>query len=465
MKPNDFRSLGLNDALLRVLKEMGFAEMTPVQAATLPVLLAGKDLIGQSKTGSGKTAAFVIPLLQKITIADVQPQALILCPTRELCDQVLRECQKFSKYFPKLHIVSLVGGQPYPPQENALLKGVHLIVGTPGRTLEHLKNGMVNVSKLKTLVLDEADRLLEEGFAEEMQAIIQELPAQRQTVFFSATFPESMAELSQRHQNKAERITIQDLAQNSVMIEQHLYAAEKSQKLETLVQILLRHPSMCTLIFCRTKALVAEIGKMLAQAKVSSQVLHADLPQAERDRTTALFRNGSLRILVATDVAARGLDIDTLELVINVDLPASSDIYIHRIGRTGRAGRTGTAVSIATDYEVDIVAGIETATGVKMHRQTIESANTSGLGSDFQKTLMKSIQISAGRAEKLKPEEILAALTSGAQPLLKSEIGKIEIQDRLSYVAITPSKAESALNKLRNTKFKTPKIKMTLILG
>lgn len=368
LKPTDFRSLGLVEPLLRVIKEMGFSEMTPIQAAGIPLLLAGKDLIGQSKTGSGKTATFVLPLLQKIRINEMQPQALILCPTRELCDQVLKECQKYSKYLLKLRTVALVGGQPYPPQENALKNGAHLIVGTPGRTLEHFKNGKVKSGKLKMLVLDEADRLLEEGFTEEMKAIIEHLPLERQTIFFSATFPESMEDLSRLYQKNAERLTITELAKESPMIEQFVYAAEKPQKVEAFLHILKQHPSKCTLVFCRTKAMVDELGKVLAGLKVNSQVLHADLKQTERDRVTALFRQGRLQVLVATDVAARGLDIDTLELVINVDLPSSSDIYIHRIGRTGRAGRKGTAVSIATEYEVDILAGIEQATGVKMIR-------------------------------------------------------------------------------------------------
>jgi len=368
LKLNGFHSLNLSKSLVRVLEEVGFTEMTPIQAASIPPLLAGKDFIGQSKTGSGKTAAFVIPILQKIKPAVNQPQALILCPTRELCDQVLKECRKFSKHLQNIKTVALVGGQAYPPQEEALRNGVHLIVGTPGRTLEHLKSGKVKVAQLKTLVLDEADRLLEEGFAEEMKAIIEELPAQRQTIFFSATFPESMVDLSRQYQKNAERITIGISDESSPQIEQYVYSAEKPQKTDTLKSILKRHPSRCTVIFCRTKAAVAEIGKMLALAKVSSQILHADLKQVERDSAMALFRKGRLQVLVATDVAARGLDIDTLELVINFDLPSSPEIYIHRIGRTGRAGRKGTAVSIATAYEADLLLEIEKATGVKMIR-------------------------------------------------------------------------------------------------
>lgn len=463
MKTNDFRTLGLSEGLLRVIQEMGFAEMTPIQAASIPTLMAGRDLIGQSQTGSGKTAAFVIPILHKIKISLSQPQALILCPTRELCDQVLRECRKFSKSMPGFATVALVGGQPYPPQIQALQRGVHLIVGTPGRTLEHLKNSEVDLSQLSVLVLDEADRMLDEGFADEMTAIMDELPKRRQTIFFSATFPEGIEKLSQQYQKNAERVAIQADTQSSPSIEQYVYEAENPEKVQTLIKILQRHPSMCTLVFCRTKATVDEIGKLLAKSKVSVDVLHGDLEQNERDRATALFRNGSTRILVATDVAARGLDIDTLELVVNVDLPSSADIYTHRIGRTGRAGRKGTAVSISTAYEIVKVVEIEKATGVKMLRQPLGFNNQLGLGQEFQKTLMRTLQISGGRLDKLRPGDILGALTAQPEPLQAADIGKIEIHERYSYVAIRPFDADKALNKLRNSKIKGKKFKIFLL--
>jgi ATP-dependent RNA helicase DbpA len=365
---NLFSSLNLQDALVRALKNLNFKEMTPIQAACIPAIRTGRDLIAQSKTGSGKTAAFVIPSLEKIELAQISPQVLILCPTRELCDQVSKECVKFSKHFTNLKTVALTGGQPVPPQTAALLNGVHLIIGTPGRTLEHLRNGLIDVSRLKTLILDEADRLLEEGFADEMSAIIEALPKDRQTLFFSATFSVAMEELCQRYQKNAERITIKQLDTENPMIQQYLYAAEKPEKMAILSQILKKHSSNCTLIFCRTKLAVNEIGQMLSEAKISSRILHADLKQVDRDTAHTMFRDGRLQVLVATDVAARGLDIARLQLVINFDLPPNTDTYIHRIGRTGRAGRTGVAVSIRTDYEIPLVAEIEAATGVQMIR-------------------------------------------------------------------------------------------------
>jgi ATP-independent RNA helicase DbpA len=356
---------------MRVLSNLNFTNMTDVQAECIPAIQQGRDLIVQSKTGSGKTATFVIPALEKINLMYIQPQVLILCPTRELSDQVIKECLKFSKYFTDLKTIDLVGGKPSPPQVNALMHGVHLIVGTPGRTLELLRSGYIDVTMLKTLILDEADRLLEVGFSEEIKAIIDSLPTERQTLFFSATFPEGMTELSQQYQKNAERITIKERENSKWKIEQFVYAAEKTEKLTALKNILKKHPSNCTLIFCRTKMAVNEIGKMLNDLKISSRVLHADLQQTDRDSATTMFRNGKLQVLVATDVAARGLDIARLQLVINFDLPPSTDIYIHRIGRTGRAGKNGIAVSIATEYETQLVGEIESATGVKMIRDVL----------------------------------------------------------------------------------------------
>ena len=374
-----FQDLNLSNEIRQVISEIGFNQMTEIQSMCIPVLLTGGDLIGQSKTGSGKTAAFVIPILQKINVKNNHPQALILCPTRELCDQVLKQTQLFSKYIRDFKMAQLIGGRPMAEQNQALASGVHLIVGTPGRTLEHFKNHSFNAQNsvknlarnIKMIVLDEADRLLDDAFAEEITSIMDLLPKDRQNIFFSATFPEVMVDSIQKYMNNPAKITINDSENTKLQIEQYVYAAEKPQKMETLIQILKRHPSACTLIFCRTKLAVDEIGKRLKQQKMTCEILHADLKQIDRDATTQAFRSGKLQVLVATDVAARGIDIDILQLVINFDLPSSTEIYTHRIGRTGRAGRKGCAISIATEYEVELVAQIETATGVKMIRNKL----------------------------------------------------------------------------------------------
>ncbi|MCC6137333.1 MAG: ATP-dependent RNA helicase DbpA [Bdellovibrionaceae bacterium] len=444
-----FSSLSISPQLLRLIHEMGFTNMTPIQAASIPILMAGKDLVGQSQTGSGKTAAFIIPILEKIDVTSRYPQALILCPTRELCDQVLRECRKFAKAKPGVITLGLVGGQPMGQQAETLYRGAHLLVGTPGRTLDHFKNRNIFVQDLKTLVLDEADRMLDEGFADEMNAILDELPKDRQTVFFSATYPEAIASLSRQHQNNAEHIVIESDSKNKLHIDQYVYSAENSEKTETLFKILKNHPSACTLIFCRTKQAVNDIGVLLQDMGLSCDILHGDLEQPDRDRATALFRNGSVRILVATDVAARGLDIDSLELVINVDLPPNSEVYVHRIGRTGRAGRTGTAVSIATEYEVPYVAEIEELTGVKMRRQSFDEAATE-FPAIYKKPIMKTLMIAGGRKDKLRPGDILGALTALPKPLTRDDVGKIDTLDRASFVAIKYDLADEALTKLSN---------------
>lgn len=461
MKAKAFSSLPLSQSLLKLIAEMGFSEMTPIQAASIPLLLSGKDLVGQSQTGSGKTAAFIIPILEKIKVSDPFAQALILCPTRELCDQVLRECRKFSKAFPGLQTVALVGGQPYAQQLQALERGAQLIVGTPGRTLEHLNERNAQLDRLKIFVLDEADRMLEEGFTDELTAIIDQLPRERQTVFFSATFPEGVEVLSDRYQKNAERITIEQSLQNAPQIEQYVYACENPEKEETLLKILKSHPSHCTLIFCRMKTTVAQIGQRLAKNKVSCGVLHGDLEQVERDRVTTLFRNGSLRVLVATDVAARGLDIDTLELVVNMDMPSSTEIYVHRIGRTGRAGRKGTAVSIATEYEVPMVAEIEELTGVKMRRQAL--SEQADFPDEMHRSLNRTLYISGGKGNKLRPGDILGTLTAEPNAIAGKDVGKIEVHDRFSYVAIKTSEVDKALAKLQSSKIKGSKFKVHLL--
>ncbi len=367
-----FDNLSLHTEIMQVISERQYIKMTEVQSECIPLLLAGQDLIGQSKTGSGKTAAFVIPILQRIEIKNNIPQALILCPTRELCDQVLKQVQIFSKYMRDFKICQLIGGRPMAEQLQNLSAGVHLIVGTPGRTLEHFKNKNFKTENLKMVVLDEADRLLDDAFAEEIKSIMDLLPKSRQTIFFSATFPEGISELSQRYQNNPVRITVKDTDENKLKIDQFIYAAEKPEKIETLMLILKQHPSKSTLIFCRTKAAVDQIGERLKQEKITSAILHADLKQPVRDSATNAFRKGQIQVLVATDVAARGIDIDILQLVINFDLPSSVEIYIHRIGRTGRAGRNGVAVSLATEYETELVQQIEMATGVNMMRRQVE---------------------------------------------------------------------------------------------
>lgn len=456
----EFKSLSLSANALTVLAEQKFTEATPIQAQSIPILLSGRDLMGQSQTGSGKTLAFALPILEKLEIGLRIPQALILCPTRELCDQVVREIRRFGKFQQGLQVIALIGGQPHSPQRQALEQGAHVVVGTPGRVLDFLTRDEIPLTDLKTLVLDEADRMLDEGFAEEMEKILQALPRDRQTVLFSATFSDSIKALSAKHQRNPAEVTVEAASDSGLSIQQYVYSAENEHKLETFLRLLQQHPSACTLVFCRTKASVAEILEQLQKLKVSCAALHGDLEQSARDQVIALFRNGSLRILVATDVAARGLDIDHLELVVNFDLPPTPEVYVHRIGRTGRAGRKGTAVSMANEFETMKVIEIEKLTKVPMIRKPLGFKNQLGLPREFQSAPMKTIFIAGGRKDKLRPGDILGTLTAPPQELAGDDIGRIEIHPNHTFVAIKTHLADKVLDKLRRGKIKGAKFKV-----
>lgn len=460
MSSTDFSSLPLSADLLLVVQELGYEKLTPIQAESIPHLLAGKDLVGQAKTGSGKTAAFVLPILNKIQIEDRLLQALILCPARELAAQVVTEARKLGRRHDGLQVLALTGGVPSRPQTEALESGVHIAVGTPGRVLDLIRRGRMDLSQIKTLVLDEADKMFEMGFEDEIKAILKEVPRTRQTVFFSATFPETIEMLSNKHQKNPIKIKIEDGGENAPKIEQFVYSAEPEDKVATLMRILQQHPSSSTIVFCNMKVDVNELTQILAEQSISAASLHGDLDQRERDRVMAMFRNGSHRILIATDVAARGLDIENLELVINFDLPHQADIYVHRIGRTGRAGRQGVAVSIASAREALRVVEIEKFTGQKLQRPLLGFKNQHGLGKDLRQAAMKTISISGGRKDKLRPGDILGALTGDAGGLSASDVGKIEIQDKFSYVAISADLAEMAFEKLRQGRIKGKKFQI-----
>lgn len=460
MNSTDFHSLPLSADLIAVVQELGYEKLTPIQAESIPHLLAGKDLVGQAKTGSGKTAAFALPILNKIHLENRALQALILCPARELAAQVVTETRKLGRRHDGLQVLAITGGVPSRPQTAALESGVHIAVGTPGRTLDLIRRGRMDLSQIKTLVLDEADKMFEMGFEDEIKAILKEIPRTRQTAFFSATFPETIQMLSNKHQKNPIKIAIEDTKETAPMIEQFVYSAEPEDKISTLMRVLQQHPSNSTIVFCNMKVDVNELAKILASQDISSACLHGDLDQRERDRVMAMFRNGSHRILIATDVAARGLDIENLELVVNFDLPQHPDIYVHRIGRTGRAGRSGTAVSLASASEALRVVEIEKFTGVKFERRILGFKNQHGLGKDLRESAMKTISISGGRKDKLRPGDILGALTGEAGGLSAANVGKIEIQDRASFVAIAASVAEAAFERLRQGRIKGQKFQI-----
>ncbi|MES2770266.1 MAG: ATP-dependent RNA helicase DbpA [Bdellovibrionota bacterium] len=463
MQSHNFIHLALRSELQAAIKQLGYAKMTPIQATSIPLLLEGYDLIGRSQTGTGKTAAFALPILQKINATEKHPQALILAPTRELCEQILQEIKKLSNGLAGVLSMTLVGGQSAAAQMNLLNLGAQVIVGTPGRTLEFLNNRNFDPRRLKTLVLDEADRMLDEGFTEEVAQIIDLLPTDRQTVFFSATYPESIDLLSRTYQKNPKTVSALTETDSGPQIKQFLYSGEKAEKIRMLMNILGQHPANSVLIFCRMKVTVDEINDLLNEAGVATRAIHGDLEQAQRNQTMALFRSGSLRVLVATDIAARGIDIDHLELVINFDLPSSPDVYLHRIGRTGRAGKTGTAVSIAEPAESLKVSAIEAAIGESLIRDELNSEKTTAVTSLLQQPKMKTIYISGGRKDKIRAGDIVGALTSAPTIISATDIGKIDLHDTFTYVAVSFEFAEKVLQKLSSSKIKGRKFKVSYV--
>lgn len=454
---NDFSSLPLSPFLQETLKELGFTTPTPIQAESLPLLLEGRDLVGQSKTGSGKTLAFTIPILQNIS-PDPELQALILSPTRELSDQVTREIRRLGRKMPGLKVVSLVGGQPFPPQANSLQRGAHIAVGTPGRVLDHLRRGTLFLEGLRFLVLDEADRMLDMGFEEEMRELLAAMPEERQTIFFSATFPDTIEEMSAAYQNNPARLTIESEPEQ-VSIEQIGYETANEDKVELLLKVLAERDPQSAVVFCNLKAVVAEVSENLIAANVSADCLHGDLEQNDRDRVMAKFRNGSIKVLVATDVAARGIDVADLDLVINFDLP-KPDIYVHRVGRTGRAGKSGVAISFVAPNEGYKVKNIETDTGFVIERREAPKAAAQAAAPALASAKMTTLYISGGRKQKMRPGDILGALTGEAAGLPGSAVGKIEIHDNFAYVAVAFEVADTALERLRDGRIKGKKFRV-----
>lgn len=458
-----FSSLPLSQELLAVIGELGFEALTPIQAKAIPEILKGHDFIGQSKTGSGKTAAFALPTLQQlltrreVTVERRDVKTLVLCPTRELCAQVAREFRRLGRRVKGLQVLTLCGGQPGRPQAVALAHGAHIVIGTPGRVLDHIQRGNLNLDSLSTLVLDEADRMLDMGFEEDMARILDETPGTRQTVFFSATFPKSIKSLSQTYQHDPVHVKIEEAAETMPAIRQFVYLAEAESKVGTLIKILKAYQPQSALVFCNLKATVAEMKGVLDRHGFVSDVLHGDLEQPERDRVMAMFRNHSLRVLVATDVAARGLDVEKLEMVINLDVPYKHEVYLHRIGRTGRAGQSGIAISIATAGERMRLHEFERDFAMKLEAgdfSSQEANRTHPREVGFGDAEMRTLFISGGRKDKVRPGDILGALTGEAGGLRGSDVGKIEIHDRFSYAAVSNSVAEVAIARLRKGKIK-----------
>lgn len=449
MNNSEFSSLNLSPALLENLASLGYLQMTPIQAQSLPLVLEGKDLIAKAKTGSGKTAAFGLGLLSRLNVNRVDVQALVLCPTRELADQVATEIRRLARTLPNVKLVTLCGGTPTAPQSATLSFGAHIAVGTPGRILKHLEQGTLELSSLETLVLDEADRMLDMGFGEDINKVISHAPARRQTLLFSATYPEGIAQMSRGVQRNPVEVSVESLHEGSA-IEQKLYEVPAGQRLDALTWLLSHYqPSSCV-VFCNTKRACNDVADHLAAKGFSALALNGDLEQRERDQVLVRFANGSATILVATDVAARGLDIKELGAVINYELTYDPEVHVHRIGRTGRAGQQGLALSLYQPNEAQRVNFIE-----EYQQAPIPQGELSEIGREIKPTMpqMVTLSIDAGRKSKVRAGDILGALT-GEGGIAGSEVGKIQISEQYSYVAVKRQVASAALKRLQEGKIK-----------
>ena len=461
---SEFASLPLSAASLDVVAALGFEKLTEVQAQAIPPLLAGKDVAAQSQTGSGKTLAFALPLLERLELSARELQGLVLCPTRELGAQVARELRRLGRGRPGLSVLVLSGGEPVREQARALERGAHLVVGTPGRVLDHLRRRTLRVHRVQTLVLDEADRLLDMGFLPDVEQVLRALPKQRQLALFSATFPDAIRELSQRYQDAPLWLRVAPERSEAPAIVQLVVRSAPPQKLDALRWALMRHPHEAALIFANQKLTVANIEQSLTAAGLSVASLHGDLEQRERDRVMAKFRNGSTRVLVATDVAARGIDLDALDLVVNFDLPRSPELYVHRIGRTGRAGKSGLAISIASAEDDALLAAIEHYNGQPLTPVRRDGNATQRAASSLAcAAKMQTLRLSGGRKDKLRPGDILGALTGEAGGLAGSDVGKIEIHDHYSFVAVARSAAQTALRRLNEGRIKGKRFRVTQV--
>ncbi|AOS45323.1 DEAD-box ATP-dependent RNA helicase CshA [Lacunisphaera limnophila] len=373
MEKRPFSELGLSPEILKAVDKMGFEEASPIQTAVIPFGMAGRDVVGQSATGSGKTAAFAIPAIEKVDVSLKKVQVLVLCPTRELAVQVAEEFGKLALFKKGLMEVPIYGGQSYDRQFRALAAGAQVVIGTPGRVMDHMERGTLRLDALKVIVLDEADRMLDMGFRDDIEHVLKSVPEQRQCLFFSATMPHAIQELIKRYTRDPEWIRIESLAQNAPQVEQIYFEVDRRSKIEVLTRLIDLHDFRFGIIFCSTKIMVDELDEHLHARGYSTDRLHGDITQAQRTRVMDKFRRRGFEFLVATDVAARGLDVDDLEVVFNFDLPNDAEDYTHRIGRTGRAGKKGMAFTFVSGREIYKLQGMINYARLKIRRERVPS--------------------------------------------------------------------------------------------
>lgn len=446
---NLFSNLPLSESMLTNLDSLDYKEMTPIQAQSLPLILQGVDIIGKAKTGSGKTAAFTIGLLHQLQADEYHTQALVLCPTRELADQVAKEIRRLARMIPNIKVLTLCGGVSIGPQLASLERGAHIVVGTPGRLVDHLRKNSLQLNQIKQLVLDEADRMLDMGFSEDIDLIIAACPAEKQTLLFSATYPKDIEAISKRCQKNPQMISVETTEINAAITQAFFEVSSNNAKLNGLLSLLAEYKPKSSIVFCNTKQTCNEVLEFLQEQSLSSVALHGDLEQKQRDQVLVRFANRSISVLIATDLAARGLDIKQLDAVINFDLARDSEVHIHRVGRTGRAGETGIALNLISPQDLTALNRLENFANIQIDLKPLP-ANKPIMDLEPE---MVTINIDGGKKDKLRAGDILGALTKDAG-IGGDKIGKIDIFDFAAYVAVDKSVAQKALKQLQTKPLK-----------
>ncbi|MFH1259791.1 MAG: DEAD/DEAH box helicase [Elusimicrobiota bacterium] len=524
MKNLRFEELSLSPEINRAVADMGFEEATPIQSLAIPHVLKGKDVIGQAQTGTGKTAAFGIPILELLDVKDKRPQALILCPTRELANQIAEELKRLAKYKREVNVLPVYGGQPIDRQIFALKKGVHIVIGTPGRLMDHMDRRTIKLDSIKMVVLDEADEMLDMGFRDDIELILKSVPKERQTVCFSATMPREFLELTKRYQRNPLLLKVVHDKLTVPSVEQYYFEVKENLKLDTLCRIIDTYDPKLALIFCNTKRKVDEVTSQLQARGYAAEGIHGDLSQTQRDRAMGKFRKGIIEFLVATDVAARGIDVENVEAVFNYDIPQDEEYYVHRIGRTGRAGKSGYAFSLVGGRDIYKIRDIQRYAHTEIKHKHVPSLKDVeeiritqfmdkikiGLGAkdlgryiamlerligedvtsldvaavllkmlmhpsaaetkpEIQKTYgntggepgMVRLFISVGRLQNVRPGDILGAI-AGETGLEGKAIGHIDVHDKFSFVDIPADDAAKVLSVMKSKQIKGHRINVDL---
>lgn len=438
-----FEKLNLPKDMIKNLSTLGYERMTEVQKESIPAILEKKDVMAQAKTGSGKTAAFGIGLIMSLDLKDFRVGGLVLCPTRELADQVAKELRRIARHIHNTKIITICGGTPIGPQYRSLEHGAHIVVGTPGRIMDHLEKGTLNLRKIRTLVLDEADKMLDMGFAEKIADIVKRTPKTRQTLLFSATYPETMEEISRDFLNDPVSIKVESTHKNR-KIKQVFIDTKKMNRVDALINVFYHYNITSSVIFCRTKQQCDEVADELDEKGFFAEAIHGDLEQRDRDEVLTLFSNGSISFLVATDVAARGLDIKSLQSVINYEVSNDPKVHIHRIGRTGRMDQEGLAISLYSDRSSYKVEAIEAYLKKPLEKRSADSLKDTPISIQPPKA---TICIDMGKKNKLRPGDILGSLTNNSN-IKAAVVGNINIYPYHSYVAIDRGMVKKALNHL-----------------